>query len=107
MHDVSNDVIPSQLKDLFIPTTTIHFYNAPSSVSNNFYMKKSKLTENHFQELVQNCGTRYQLSSKHQKLISKKEIHMIVFKTGTILLEAEDPNKDLESIISKVRKYPQ
>ena len=27
MHDVSNDVIPSQLKDLFIPTVKIHSYN--------------------------------------------------------------------------------
>ena len=43
IHDVSNDVIPPQLKDLFIPTTKIHSYNMRSSVSNNFYIKKSKL----------------------------------------------------------------
>ena len=40
MHDVNNDVIPSQLKDLFIPTAKIHSYNTRSSVSNNFYIKK-------------------------------------------------------------------
>ena len=40
MHDVSNNVIPSQLKDLFIPTVKIHSYNTRSSVSDNFYIKK-------------------------------------------------------------------
>ena len=43
MHDVSSDVIPSQLKDLFIPTVKIHSHDTRSSVSNNFYIKKSKL----------------------------------------------------------------
>ena len=43
MHDVSNDVIPSQLKDLFISTVKIHSYNTRSSVSDNFYIKKSNL----------------------------------------------------------------
>ena len=43
MHDVNNDLIPSQLKDLFIPTTKVHLYNTQSSVSSNFYIKKSKL----------------------------------------------------------------
>ena len=36
MHDVSNDVIPS-------PTVKIHSYNTRSSVSDNFYILKSKL----------------------------------------------------------------
>ena len=59
MHDVNNDEIPSQLKDLFIRTAKIHSYNTRSSVSNNFYIKKSKLEIEResfqFQELVQNC----------------------------------------------------
>ena len=42
MHDASNDVIPTQLKDLFIPTVKIHSYNMRSSVSKNFYIKKIK-----------------------------------------------------------------
>ena len=44
MHDVNNDVIPSQLKDLFIPTAKIHSYNTRSSVSNNFYIKDVRAT---------------------------------------------------------------
>ena len=39
----NSDVIPSQLKDLFIPTAKIHSCNTRSSVSNNFYIKRSKL----------------------------------------------------------------
>ena len=46
MHDVSNDVIPSQLKDLFIPTLKIHSYNTRSSVSDNFYIKNQTLKLN-------------------------------------------------------------
>ena len=37
-----HDVIPSQLKDIFIPTAKIHPYNTRSSLSNNFFIKKSK-----------------------------------------------------------------
>ena len=60
MHDVNNDVIPSLLKDLFIPTAKTHSYNTQSSVFNNFYVKNQnlKLSESHFQELVQNSGMR-------------------------------------------------
>ena len=43
MHDLSSDIIPSQLKDLFIPTVRIHSYNTRSSVSNYLILKKSKL----------------------------------------------------------------
>ena len=42
VHDVNNDVIPSQLKDLFIPTAKIHSHNTRSSVFNNFNIKKIK-----------------------------------------------------------------
>ena len=77
MHDVSNDVIPSKLKDLFIPTVKVHSYSTRSSVSNNFYINELKdlnleLNETRFQELVQNCGMRYQLSSEHYQNSSLK-----------------------------------
>ena len=41
MHDVSNDLVPSNLKDLFIPTAKIHSYDTRGSVSKNFYIHKS------------------------------------------------------------------
>ena len=70
MHDVNNDVIPSQLKDLFIPPTKIHSYTVIPDLQfpTTFIIKNQnlKLNENRFQELVQNCGMRYryQLSSE-------------------------------------------
>ena len=104
MYDVNNDVIPSQLKDLFIPIAKIHSYTTRSSVPTTSVLKNQnlKLNENRFQELVQNCGMKYQLSSEHyQKPIFKRKIRMILFN----ILESEDSYDELESIISKVRKY--
>ena len=56
MHDVNNDVIPSQLKDLFIPTAKIHSCNT-RSFQQRLYLKNQnlKLNETRFQEMVQNC----------------------------------------------------
>ena len=48
-------------------------------------------------KLMQNCGMRYQLSSEHYQNSSS----VILFN----ILESEDSYEDLESIISKVRKY--
>ena len=41
MHDVSNDLVPSNLKNLCVPTANIHFYNTRASISKNFYIQKS------------------------------------------------------------------
>ena len=41
MHDVSNDLVPSNLKDLFVPTAKIYSYNARASVSKNSDIQKS------------------------------------------------------------------
>ena len=59
MHDVSNDLVPSNLKDLFVATAKMHSYNTRASVSRNQILK---LGRSHFQEFVRNCGMRYQPS---------------------------------------------
>ena len=41
MHDVSNGLVPSNLKDLFVLTAKIHSYNTRISVPKNFYIQKS------------------------------------------------------------------
>ena len=41
MHDVSNDLVPSNLKDLFVPTAKTHSCNTRASVSRNFFIQKS------------------------------------------------------------------
>ena len=104
MHDVSNDVIPSQLKDLFIPTVKIHSYNTRSSVSDNFYIKKSNLEVKRKSFSVIGAKLWNEIPTKLRtlpKLIFKRKIRMILFN----ILESEDSYEDLESIISKVRKY--
>ena len=104
MHDVNNDVIPSQLKDLSIPTAKIHSYNTRSSVCNNFYIKKSKLEIE--RKSFSRIGAKLwnEIPTKLRtlpKLIFKRKIHMILFN----ILESEDSYEDVESIIAKVRKY--
>ena len=41
MHGVSNDLVPSNLKDLFVPIAKIHSYNARASVYKNSDIQKS------------------------------------------------------------------
>ena len=40
MHDVSNNLLPSNIQDLFLPTAHVHSYNTRSSTSRNFYIEK-------------------------------------------------------------------
>ena len=86
----------NSVKDLFIPTVKIHTYNSRSSVSNNFYIKKSKL------EIEGKLFSRIGAKLWNEK---KKKIRIILL--NIILLESEDSYKNLESIISKVRKDSQ
>ena len=39
MHDVSNNLVPSNLKDAFFHAAKVHSYNTRSSASNNIYMQ--------------------------------------------------------------------
>ena len=43
MHDVNNNLVPSNLKDIFFPTAKVHSYNTRSSASNNFYIQILRL----------------------------------------------------------------
>ena len=105
MHDVSNDLVPSNLKNLFVPTAKIHSYNTWASVSKNFYIQKSntEVTRKSFSrigaaKLWNEIPTNLRALPK---VTFKKKIQMILFKT----LENEDSYKDLEFITSKVNFY--
>ena len=43
MHDVYNNVVPSNISDLFTPAQDIHHYNTRSSSSGNFHTNYSRL----------------------------------------------------------------
>ena len=64
MNDVSNDPVPSNLKDLFAPAVKINSSNTRAPVSKNLYARNQilKLKGSTCQQLVQNCEMRYQLS---------------------------------------------
>ena len=104
MHDVSNDLVPSNLKDLFVPTAKIHSHNTRASVSKNFYIQKSN-TEIQ-RKSVSRIGAQLwnEIPTKLRalpKATFKKRIQMILLK----ILENEDSYKDVEFIISKVNCY--
>ena len=104
MHDVSNDLVPSNLNNLLVPTAKIHSYNTRASVSKNFYNQKSNT------EIKRKSFTRIgsklwnEIPTKLRalpKATFKKKIKMILLN----ILENEDSYKDLESTISKVNFY--
>ena len=96
MHDVNNDVISSQLKDLFIPTTKIHSYSTRSSCSNNFYIKRTKLEieRKSFSRIGAKLWNEIptKLRTLPAKVTFKREIRMIMLN----ILESQDSYEDLE-----------
>ena len=104
MHDVSNDLVPSNLKNLFIPTAKIHSYNTRASVFKNFYIQKSN-TEFRKKSFSRTGAKLWnEIPTKLRalpKATFKKRIQMILLN----ILENEDSYKDLESIISKFNFY--
>ena len=104
MHDLSNDLVPSNLKDLFVPSAKIHSYNTQASVSKNFYIQKSNIEIQ--RKSLSRIGAKLwnEIPTKLRalpKATFKKKIQMILLK----ILENEDSCKDLEFIISKVNFY--
>ena len=103
-HDVSNDLLPSNLKDLFVPTAKIHSYNTRASVSKNVYTQKSNIEIQ--RKSLSRIGAKLwnEIPTKLRalpKATFKKKIQMILVK----ILENEDSYKHLEFIISKVNFY--
>ena len=43
MSDVSNNLVPTNIQELFLPLSRVHSYSIRSSTSQNFYRKISNL----------------------------------------------------------------
>ena len=43
MSDISNNLVPTNIQELFLPRSCVHSYSTRSSTSRNFYIKKSNL----------------------------------------------------------------
>ena len=67
MSDVSNNLLPTNIQELFLPLSRVHSYGTRSSTSQNFYRKKLNLEikKTLSQDLVPNYGMRYQPSCAH------------------------------------------
>ena len=101
MHDVSNDLVPSNLKDLFVPTAKIHCYNTRASASKNFYIQKSnsEIKRKSFSRIGARLWNKIPTKLRAlPKATFKNKINMILLNIS----ENEDSYKDLESIISKI-----
>ena len=100
MHDVSNDLVPSNLQDLFLPTAKVHSYNTRSSASNNFFINKSRLEIK--RKSFSRVGVRLwnELPTKLRKQPQtkfKKKIRWILFN----ILEIKDNYIEVETLIKK------
>ena len=82
MHDVSNNLVPSNLKDVFLHTAKVHSYNTGPSASKNFYIQISRLEI--MRKSLSRVGVRLwdELPTKLQmqpKMTFKKKIQKILF----------------------------
>ena len=100
MHDISSDLVPSNLKNLFVTTANIHSCNTRASVSKNCYIQKSntEVKRKSFSRIGAKLWNEIPTNLRAlPKATFKKKIQMILFK----ILENEDSNKDFEFIITK------
>ena len=103
MFDVSNNVVPTNIQELFLPLSRVHSYNTRSSKSQNFYVMKSnrEIQKNSFSridaKLWNHLPTEIRTSPK-QKFKSK--IRSLLFD----ILETGDTYYDLDEITFEMKK---
>ena len=98
MHDISNDLVPSNLKEVFLPTAKVHSYNTRSSASKNFFIKMSRIEikRNSFSRVDARLWNELPTKLRMQpKMKFKKKIRWILFN----ILELEDNYIDVETLI--------
>ena len=101
MHDVSNNLLPPNIQDLFLPTAHVHFYNTRSR---NFYIQKSNLEIQ--KKSFSRTGAKLwneiptKLRNLPKRTFSKRIRNLLL-----ALLESEDSYVDLETMISKLKMH--
>ena len=102
MHDVSNNVVPLNIKNLFQLTSSVHRYNTRSSTSQNYYLKRSNLEiqRKSFSRIGAKLWNEIPASIRNlPKHLFKKELRSVLLK----ILETADDYLDIESIISRLK----
>ena len=104
MHDISNDLVPSNLKKNFLPKAKVHSYNTRSSASKNFFIKKSRLEikRNSFSRVGARLWNELPTKLRMQpKIKFKKKIRWILFN----ILVLEDNYIDVEILIRQLKNH--
>ena len=97
MHDVSNNVVPLNIKNLFQLTSSVHRYNTRSSTSQNYYLKRCNLEiqRKSFSRIGAKLWNEIPASIRNlPKHLFKKELRSVLLK----ILETADDYLDIESI---------
>ena len=103
MFDVSNNVVPTNIQELFLPLSRVHSYNTRSCKSQNFYVMTSNLEiqKNSFSrigaKLWNHLPTEIRTSPKRK---FKSKIRSLLFD----ILENGDTYYDLDEIIFEMKK---
>ena len=106
MRDVNDDLVPSNLKDLFVPTVKIHLYNRRAWVSaKNFYIQKSntEIKRKSFSRIGANLMWNEIPTELRAlpKATFQKKIQMILFK----ILESKDSNTSYQKLFFIHQSY--
>ena len=78
MSDISNNLVPTNIQELFLPRSCVHSYSTRSSTSQNFYIKKSNPKKLFLETLVPNYGMWYWPSCAHFQNTNSNVIFVII-----------------------------
>ena len=104
MYDISNNLAPATICDIFIKSKSVHSYNTRASSSDKFHIKHSRLTQQRnpftrFGAKAWNCFPS-QMCKLH-KPVYKKKIHEALFA----VLDTEDEYIEATALLLKMNRY--
>ena len=93
MSDVSDNLVPTNIQELFLPLSRVHSYGTRSSTSQSFYIKKWNLEiqKNSFSRLGAKLWswipTKLRTLSKHKYKFNIRASLLDILETGEIILK--------------------
>ena len=106
MFDVSNNLVPTNIQQLFLQLSHVHSYGTRSSTSENFYIKKSNL------EILKNSFSRLGAKLWNEiptklRTLSKRKFKFNIRALLLDILETGDTYYEIDEIILKMKKAKQ
>ena len=102
MHDINNIIAPVNISNLFVSTSSVHYYNTRSSTSRNYYIKKSRLQlrKHAFSSVGAKLWNEIPNQIRH---LTKKAFKRKLKQTLFEILKEEDSYIEIPMIISKIK----